>query len=150
MQTTIEVRGLEELRRRMRAYPRQFDLAANRTMEAALYALQENVLPYPPKPTKTKYRRTGMLGRTLGVDMSGGRIGRSEIFQVRKVGQGFEGRFGTALNYATWVIGRMQSGFMSQYWWTLDTVPGKAFNKIKALFEGMANALARFLDGKGF
>ena len=149
MQTTIEVRGLKELQHRMRMYPRQFDLAANRTMEASLYALQEKVPPYPPQPTSSRYIRTGTLGRTLGVSMRGGRVSRSEVWQVRKIGQGFEGRFGTALNYAPHVIGGMQSGFMSQYWWRLDTVAGRAFGKIKQLWEVMANALARFLDGKG-
>src|SRR3990167_3587775 len=151
MQITIEVRGLEELRRRMRQYPQQFDIAANRTMEAALLALQEKVPPYPPQPSGTRYVRTGTLGRSLGSGMMGGNVGRAQIFQVRKIGQGFEGRFGTALEYAPYVIGEqgMQSGFMSQYWWQLSSVPGRAFNKIKSLFEAMANSLAKFLDGKG-
>lgn len=145
----IEVKGLDEIRLRMRAYPRQFDIAVNRTLEASLYALQEAVPPYPPQPSASRYVRTGMLGRSLGVGMQGGRVSRSEIWQVRKAGGGYEARFGTALAYAPHVIGRYQTGFMSQYWWRLEQVPGKAFNKIKQLFEGMARTLASFLGGRG-
>lgn len=148
----IEVRGLDEIHKRMQRFPKEYEQATNKTMEAALYAVQGEVPPYPPQPTGTRYRRTGMLGRSLGVSFSGGRLGRSEIWQIRKLGGGYnEGRFGTSLNYAQYVIGDrgQQSGFMSQYWWRLEQVPGKAFNKVKELFEGMARALAQFLEGKG-
>lgn len=146
----IEIRGLDELRLRYRMFPRQVDIALNRATEASLYAFQENVPPYPPQPSGSRYIRTGWLGRSLGVGVYGGRMGRSEIWQVRKVGGGFEGKFGTALKYAPYVIGNrgQQSGFMSQYWWRLEQVPGKAYNKIKQIFEGVTNTLAKLLDGK--
>lgn len=147
--TTIEIKiddhGLMD---RLRRYPEQYNRAINQFTEAGLYALQEHVPPYPPQPTTTSYRRTGMLGRSLGVSMQGGRVGRSEIFQVRKVGGYHEGRFGTNLFYAEHVIGDNQARAMG-HWWQMKDVPQRAMGKINALLQATLNALARFIEGRG-
>jgi len=149
MTKVIETRGLEELQQRFKMYPVRWAQTMSTTMAAVLLTLQEKTPGYPPPPSSSNYRRTGTLGRTLGVSEGGGRIGQPTIFKIRKYGGGnFEGRYGTNLNYAPYVIGSRgtQSSFFGAYWWQLDSVIGIAYQKIKSLFNTAAQELAAFLD----
>jgi len=149
MPVNIEITGLEELTRRFRAFPGRLRKAMDITMLAAITTLWENVPPYPAKPTDSTYRRTGTLGKTLGVDMSGKKSGEPQIFKVRTMGSGsLEGVFGTNLKYAPFVIGeRSQTkAHRANKWWTILTIAKNASAKIVREFNLMADKLAKFLD----
>lgn len=148
-ETVIEVKGLKELLARMQKYPVESAKAQALTMSAALITLWENVPPYPPAPPSSAYDRTGTLGKTLGVGESGGVSGNPDIYTVKPLGGGFEGRFGTKLSYAEYVIGDdTQAAVHQGRWWTMQVVANKASEKIVRLFNTLAEKLARFLDGK--
>jgi hypothetical protein len=141
----MEVHGLDELLRRMQQFPAELDKSANITMEASLLTLGENVPAYPSPPPNSGYDRTGTLGRTLG--SSGG---KADIFESKKVGGGFEGRFGTMLEYAPYVIGDDTQAYMhAGRWWTIKDVAAKAAAKIERLWETLGDKMAAFLDRKG-
>ena len=147
MAKQVEIRGLDELSKRMKDYPVRYAKVVSKTVTAALMVLWEKVFPYPPPPTGRRYRRTG-----LGVSQTGGKMGQPDIFTVKKLGMSnFIGRFGTMLGYAGRVIGdrSQQSAFFSQYWWRLEQVTGRAYGKIKGLFDIATKELAKFLEGKG-
>lgn len=153
MTKVIEYKGFDELERRFSAYPMEYYQVMVKTVGASLLTLQENIPPYPPKPTNSNYRRTGTLGRSLGVAETGGRIGMPQIYSVKRAGSGMgiTGRLGTRLHYASRVIGArgQQSAFFAQYWWQLEQTIGKAYGKILGLFKTAASSLASFLEGKG-
>lgn len=144
----IEIRGLEELLARMRAYPDKLKMSMEATMRAAMLALWENVPPYPSPPSDSTYRRTGTLGRTLGSGMSGGKMGAPDVYQVRELGSGYEGRFGTNLGYAPYVIGDETQSRHMTHWWKIRTVAERAKPKIEQVFNTLAAKLAAFLEGK--
>ena len=156
MPTTIEVRGLDSLIARMSQYPQKLLAAMRTTVEASLYVLWENVPPYPPEPPESTYTRRGILGKTLGGSMAGGRSGeKPDIFELRELGSSaegalVEGRFGTRLEYAPYVIGDNEQAWMhAGRWWTISKVGERAKGKIIRLFQQLANKMAAFLDGKG-
>jgi hypothetical protein len=149
MPQLVEVRGLEELLTRMKRYPLEMHKALATTMSAALIAVWEAVPPYPPPPADSTYVRTGTLGKSLGSGLSGGSAGEPDIFTVRPVGSmDYEGKFGTRLEYAEFVIGENQAASNS-HWWNIRTVAGRAAEKIGKLFNTLGEKLAAFLEGKG-
>ncbi len=144
----IEIKGMEELQRRMAQFPNELGKVQDVTMDASLLTLWENVPPYPQRPQESGYTRTGTLGRSLGANMSGGKAGTPSIYTKKKLGSGIEGRFGTNLDYAPFVIGEQQSRY-HYMWWTMNTIKEKAQDKIISLWNTAAEKLAKFLDGKG-
>jgi len=144
----LEVTGLDEAINKMSSYPDKFHKEMYRNMQASLDVLNENVLPYPPKPETSKYRRTGTLGKSLGSGMSGGKTGaKPTVYGVsQSMGSGsYEGRFGTNLSYAKYVIDPKQQAYMHQgRWWTLDNVKENAKSKILKIWQDMVN----FIIGK--
>ena len=143
----IEIRGLDEIIKRMKAYPQKLTDSVRVTMTAALLALWENVPPYAPEPEDSTYVRTGTLGRTLGSGMEGGQAGQPDVFYVREMGSEWEAHFGTNLEYAPYVIGDdTQAAVHQGRWWTIRTVAEKASAKIDSLFETLVNKLAAFLE----
>lgn len=148
MASLIEVKGLNELITRMKAYPAEMTKGMATTMTATLIALWQSVPGYPPPPEGSTYDRTGTLGRSLGSDMGGGAAGEPSIFVVKKLGEGFEGRFGTNLSYAPSVIGEAQSPKMA-HWWTMRSIADKAADKINQLWQQLGDKMAAFLKGKG-
>lgn len=149
MTDLIEIRGLKEILARFGNFPQKYEQIARATMEATLLHMQGSVPPYPPAPAGSRYRRTGMLGRSLGVSTSAGPIGRADVQEV-KIGSGLvEGTFGTRLNYAPRVIGSdSQQAPWSGYWWTMRTVAGRAREGIIRLWQRAGDTLAHYLDGK--
>src|SRR3990167_2236690 len=103
MPTVIEVKGLNELIGQMDKYPQELRAVMYVGVEASLLVLNESVPPYPDR--ESDYDRTGTLGRTLGSSEGGGTAGQASIHEIRPLGSGFEGRFGTNLGYAPYVIG---------------------------------------------
>lgn len=146
----IEIEGLDELRARFGKFKPVFDRELKSTMTAALYALQESVPEYPEQSQDTDYIRKGTLGRTLGSGEQGGRVGRPEIFEVKRMGAGgmYQGEFGTRLNYAPYVIGDKEQAWMHYRWWRISNVAERATGKITRLFNDLTKDLAEFLDGK--
>ncbi len=151
MTVKITVTGLDAIIKRMRAFPGRLRKSMQTTMEAALLAVQGSVPPYPAPPASSTYRRTGTLGRSLGVTMRGRRSGQASIYQVRTMGSGqIEGVFGTNLKYAPHVIGDgTQAPVHRGRWWTIKTVAKNASKKVVDLFAAMADELAAFLDRAG-
>jgi len=143
----IEVRGLDEIIQRMEKYPTELKEGMEATMDASLLVLWESVPAYPQRPQDSSYRRTGTLGRTLGSSINGGRIGSEpEIYTVQQLGSGYEGRFGTNLEYAPYVIG---DGTQSRYhymWWTMSTIAQRATAKITRLWNKLGEKMVAFLE----
>ena len=142
---------MDEILSRMQAYPQKLYGSLAIGMGASLAALWEAVPPYPPEPDASTYTRTGTLGRTLGSDIGGGASSSEpEIFTIRKLGQGVEGKFGTRLDYAPQVIGDgTQASIHRGRWWTFITIAQKAQAKITVIWNGVAEAMVRFLEGMG-
>lgn len=158
MANIVEYRGLDEILARMRAFPQTLKKISKIGMEASLNTLWENVPSYPAPPEDSTYQRTGTLGRTLGSSDAGGNAGgKPSIFEVKQQGpSGFvEGRFGTNLDYAPYVIGpaegakgERQAWMHKDRWWHLTDIIPKAQPKITAIWDGIAQKLAAFLDAK--
>ena len=147
--TLIETHGLDELIARMKKYPLELAKGMAVTMAASLIALWESVPAYPEPPADSKYDRTGTLGRSLGSGFSGGAEGEPSIYTIRKLGEGYEGKFGTSLEYAPHVIGDdTQAAVHSGRWWNMRFVANKASEKINRLWQALGNKLASFLEGK--
>jgi hypothetical protein len=146
----IEIRGLDELMQRMRQFPQKLNASIKTTMQAALLTLWENVPPYPPPPDDSTYVRTGTLGRTLGSAEGGGKgSGQPDVYEVRELGAAWEGRFGTNLEYAPYVIGDDTQAKHMGHWWKISVIKERAEEKINRLFEILGEKLAEFLEGKG-
>lgn len=142
----LKVEGLEEIHARFRAYPKQYTDGSKKAMEAALLVIQGNVPGYPAKPPKSKYVRTGTLGRTLGAG------GKPDIRKVVGMGGFIVGEFGTRLKYARYVVGDAnteQAWMHSGRWWTLpQTVFEKSQEGIEKVFTILVEELAKWLDRK--
>ncbi len=138
-----------DLMQRFSRYPNEFSRVMEKTMQASLLHVQSSVPSYPkPRPNQS-YRRTGTLGRSLGVTQSGGPIGRATIQTTRKVGAAYQGEFGSSLSYAPDVIGEgTQKEMFVGRWWTLKTVAKRAMAGIIRLHDTAVDELARWLDGR--
>lgn len=145
--TTIEVEGLDELRRNFQQFPNEFNRTLKKAMDSSLVVIWENVLPYPAKPENSSYDRQGILGKSLGVGMTGAKIGKPDIYQVRGMGSGMqEASFGTRLEYAPYVIGDEEQAKVHRgRWWTISKVAERATGKITKVFQLMVQNLAAFL-----
>lgn len=144
----IEIHGLEKLLQRMAAYPAQLTAGLATTMAASLATLWSKVPPYPPKPVGSTYRRQNILAKSLGSSPGGGASGvKPGIFTIRRLGSSnYEGRFGTKLDYAPYVIGEgTQAGMHSSNWWTIKTVADRAADKINGLWSNLMEHMASFL-----
>lgn len=149
MPTVIEVEGLDPLINRMEKYPAELHRGQQITTDAALIVLWENVPPYPKQPgSGSEYQRTGTLGRTLGSGETGGTVGDPDIFTVKPLGtRGYEGKFGTRLSYAPYVIGDLTQARHMGYWWQMKDIAARSAAKIGRLFNELGEKMARFLEG---
>ena len=115
----IDIKGDKEIIARWRAAPAKMKQLMTEGMWDALRAVQALIPPYPPKPTKSKYVRTGNLARGIGTSMGGGAVGKPSIFEVKNSGGFIEGRMGSNKpEYNEFVIGENQAGHMG-HWWTV-------------------------------
>ena len=137
-----------DLLQRMRRYPKKLDDELGDAMDESLTYIQTRVPEYPNEPPGSMYVRTLTLGRSIGL---GG--GRSDVKDIKRLGQGkYEGRFGTNLYYAPYVIGTGEGGGKKQarhmsHWWTMDEIKERAEPGIKKIFEEMTRRLVKFLGG---
>lgn len=145
----IRVVGLEELIKRMDQHQDKLNQVMQEAMTDSLLVMNESVPGYPAAPENSSYRRTGTLGRTLGADIGPSMGGGDNIFSVTQIGGSWEGHFGTNLEYAPYVIGDgSQSKAHQKRWWVLSDVAERAMPKIERVWQLMADAVAKFLEGK--
>ena len=118
------------------------------TMSDSLLVLHENVPPYPLKPPESDYRRTMTLAGSLGTSPAGGRAGKPTVYSVSGSGSDVEGRFGTDLSYAKYVIDPQRQAYMHRPgykgrpgWWTMDTIKERANKKIQRIWQDMVNLI---------
>ena len=148
MPVEIELHGLEETIEKMKESPRALRRLMKLGMENSLLALWENVPPYPRKPADSTYDRKGILGKTLGVDMNGGKIStKPDIYRVIDRSERFEGRFGTKLKYAPYVIGDVeQARVHRERWWTMSKIAENAKDKITQIWDRLVEEIAKRFD----
>ena len=139
------------LRKRMEQFPAELKKVEDATMDASLLTLWENVPPYPEPPDGSTYTRTGTHGRKLGSGFDGGKGGgKPSIYTKKRLGTGFEGRFGTNNEYSKYVIGDDTQAWMHQgRWYQMKDIAEKSKDKIVKLWDTAMEKLAKFLDGKG-
>jgi hypothetical protein len=133
----IDVKGLDEVIEKLSSAPKKLNAAMRNRMYASLETLNENVPPYPPKPPESNYRRTMTLAGSVGV---GG--AKPTVYSVKGAGKEIEGRFGTDLKYAKYVIDPDRQAYMHrpgykgrQGWWTMKTIKERAQAKIMSLWQ---------------
>jgi hypothetical protein len=147
----IEINGLDPIINKLGKWGSHVRQAMDRTALAALHVVWESVPPYPEQSPDSTYRRTGTLGRSLGVGMGGAQQGQADIFEV-KSGPGFvSASFGTRLEYARYVIGDAgseQAWMHRGWWWTLpQAVWSRAKPKVIQLFHNTAEEIIRWFKG---
>lgn len=141
-----------DLLQRMARYPDKLDRVMRTAAEASLLVIHENVPPYPDQLPDSSYVRTGTLGRSMGVGMTGGQLGKPSIYLTKKTGSGFyEGEFGSRLDYAPDVIGEgsQKPFFAARGWWTTKDIARLATSKIVQVYEAAARHLVAYLEGMG-
>ena len=112
-----------------------------RAMGRAVSGLRGGVGKYPPKPEGSKYRRTGTLGRSLTSFAHG-----DSIHSVKRIAGGVEGRWGTNVKYAPYVIDQNSQAWMHKgRWWTLQGEAKRMTPQVKAEFEAASVRIANKL-----
>lgn len=145
----VETHGLKEVVNKLQYFPKKLKALQKTGMDASMLVLWENVPPYPPPPGTSTYRRTGTLGRSLGSSEGGGNAGgQPQIYQVKGLGSNtVEGRFGTKVSYAEYVIGENQAGHMG-HWWKLSSILEKASEKIVAVWQEIVQTAVDWLNSR--
>ena len=116
---TLEVEGLDDLKRFVNRFVSTVYLAAAEAgMTAALMLLLSKIPPYPPPPAEGEWWRLATQKQknwfwwkvkegTLDPDWGKrtGTLGRQFTYDVQRIGVDILGVFGTATPYAPWVVG---------------------------------------------
>jgi hypothetical protein len=112
-----------------------------RAMGRSLLALQGGVKKYPKK-LNPRWVRTGTLGRSVTSSKAPGAISK-----VRRVPGGVEGRWGSNVKYAPWVIDRdRQRDYHRDHgWWTLQDEAKRMVPKVRKEFEAASTRIANKL-----
>jgi hypothetical protein len=134
---SVEITGLDPVIQKFTEAPKTINREMNKTMKASLEVVHEKILPYPPQRENMvrPYKRTGTLGKSLGVDQGGNPIGKPTVYSISGSGAGMEGRFGTNLSYAKYVISPDEQAYMHKnWWWTMDVIAKRAKDKIIAVW----------------
>ncbi len=126
----LHIEGLDKLLQKFANMPKVLDQLTQKTMEASLQELQQNVPEYPPPPVNTKYKRTTILGKSLGADG-----GKPTVYSITGSGVNKVGVFGTNLSYAKYVIDEKRQAYMHVgRWWTMKTIFDNTKEKIVNLW----------------
>jgi hypothetical protein len=139
---------LDKLIARLDAYPGKLDEGMKTAMGTTLLVMTESIPGYPPEPATSTYDRTGTLGKTLGSSMEGGKSGEPDVYEVKALGTVFEGHFGSNLEYAPYVVGDDTQAAHMKHWWTLSKVAEKALDKITRVWQALADAMVKFVEGR--
>ena len=118
-----------------------------RAMTRSLIGLQGGVAKYPGKPAGSTYRRTLTLGRslTMGRAMTSSGAGRLSIAEVKPITGGVQGRWGTNVKYARWVIDKTRQAKHMRHWWTLQDEARRMTPMVRREFEGASQRIAQQL-----
>lgn len=149
MTVEIRVEGLEPILARFTKFKSVMNRELRKTMDLSLNIIHESIPAYPPKKPTTKYIRTGILGKSLGVNQGGSPSGKPDIRRITGSGNYIQGEFGSRLYYAPYVIGEKQARQNKHWWIFARDVPTRAMGKLTDAWNNLANNLAAFLDGKG-
>ena len=142
MPAEIEVKGLQELINKVGRITPEIQRAMDKTMEASLNTLHENVPSYPRKPEASSYIRTGTLGKSIGMNNA-----KPTVYSIKGSGAKIEGRFGTDLSYAKYVIDPDRQAYMHRgRWWTTDNIVKASKSKILRLWDKMIQIVKRRLN----
>jgi hypothetical protein len=146
----MSVTGLKELIGRLHgAWSWAHNLFAD-AMGRSLDSLQENVPPYAPERAGQTYQRTERLGRSLGSGFGGGASsGKPDIFEVSISGNAVEGRFGTRVGYAEYVIGEGTQAWMhAGRWWTVKKIVNSAMKTISGIWSAVGERIGAYILGR--
>ena len=150
---SIEVVGLDEIKKRFAQFPNKYRDALRVTLGASLLRIWENVPPYPEANPDSTYTRTGTLGRSLGTNEGGGASAggpKPDIYEVKMGSQMSSASFGSRLNYAPYVIGTAEQAKVHRgRWWTILDLAKKSIPGIQKLFDRFVERLAKWLDDQG-
>ena len=142
MPAEIEVKGLQELINKVGRITPEIQRAMDKTMEASLNTLHENVPSYPRKPEASSYIRTGTLGKSIGMNNA-----KPTVYSIKGSGAKIEGRFGTDLSYAKYVIDPDRQAYMHRgRWWTTENIVKASKSKILRLWDKMIQIVKRRLN----
>ena len=142
MPAEIEVKGLQELINKVGRITPEIQRAMDKTMEASLNTLHENVPSYPQRPGKSSYIRTGTLGKSIGMNNA-----KPTVYSIKGSGAKIEGRFGTDLSYAKYVIDPDRQAYMHRgRWWTTENIVKASKSKILRLWDKMIQIVKRRLN----
>lgn len=125
----LEVRGLDELIRRF-GNRRNVQEPIAKALDKSVKLIQRGVTTYPPKPPYSLYRRRGTLGRSFTT-----RVDRSRL----------EGRVGTRLAYAPYVIGDGTQAAWMRHWKTIGDAATEVLPRIEGFFVKAADEIAQKL-----
>ena len=113
-----------------------------RAMGRSLGRLQEGVKKYPQKKPESRYGRTMTLWHSLTNSQHG-----QAIYSVTRVHGGVEGRWGTNVPYAPYVIDKNRQAWMHKgRWWTLQ---GEAKRMIPLVVKEFDTAATNIADKLG-
>lgn len=132
---TVTIEGLDRLLKQFNKAPKLVGKALERAMQKAVHHLHGKVAVYPPPPPSSTYRRTGTLGRSITTEVKG-------------VGKDMLGIVGTAIPYATYVIGPKQAWMHRGRWKTMMKHVEEQMGKIREFFSQAADEVAKGLAGK--
>ncbi len=151
--TEIRIVGLEEAIKRFRGTAKELQDGMNKTMRDSLDVLHENVPRYPPQvvpPSVYRRRVSGGLAGSLGSGEGGGKVGKPDIKQVSKSGNQTQGRFGSTIKYAPYVIDDNRQAYMHRPgykgrtgWWTMKTIADKATDKITEVWKAFVRVVVK-------
>jgi len=149
--TEITIKGLDKLVAKFKNAPKTLDREMNKRMKASLEVLHEKVPPYIPQVVPPEvYKRQGTLGKSLGVTPYGDKAGKPTVYSISGSGKDKQGRFGTNLSYAKYVIDAKQQAYMHKPgykgrpgWWTMKNIKENALPKIQKLWDDLVKALLK-------
>lgn len=114
-----------------------------RSMGRSLIRLSGGVKDYPAQRPEVNYIRTHTLGRSLTT-----RASSQSIHKVRRIHGGVEGRWGTNVTYARWVIDEARQTDVHRNlgkWWTLQSEAKRMMPLIRREFEAGNTRIANQL-----
>lgn len=145
-----------DLIKRLESFPGESRKAWGEARRMAMDAVHEAVPPYSKYPEskfgrKNSYKRTGALGRSLGKDMKGKKLGEPSIFMEKSLSpMTNEALIGSnTVNYINQVVGNEQGYPWRVYWWTHSVWMKKSTKGIlKAYKQGLDKIMSKL--GGGF
>lgn len=147
----VSIGGLKELAGRMLNWSRtEKHRMYAQAMKDSLEAIGDAVPPYPAPPMGSKYIRTEKLGKSMGSGFGGGRMGQPDIYEIRATGGAVEGKYGSNLGYAEYVIGDPpdQAEVHAGRWWTVGKLRDRAMDKISGIWNALGERIAAYINGR--